>query len=99
MATRTRTPTPLRSGRGEWAFPNAIAESVRRTAALKGQHANRLEMRDVEWPLPLFLRVDSRERCVGASNLRRHEPTEVVQGERKFTDPFCRTCGRLVASG
>ena len=80
----------------EWEFPNAIAESVKVTAALKGQHANRIEIRDAGDNWPTLHVVSPRDRCSGASNLRVHEGTTVTQGERKFFDPFCRTCGYLV---
>ena len=83
----------------EWEFPNAIAESARRTAKLKGQHADRIEIREPGDKWPPFHRVSSRERCSGASNLRIHEGTFVTQGERRFFDPFCRTCGYLVDAG
>jgi hypothetical protein len=82
----------------EWVFPNAIAESVRRTATLKGEHANRIELRDPDDRWPPFRRVSADDSCEGASNLRRHETSVIRKGEREFTDPFCRTCGELVAS-
>jgi hypothetical protein len=82
---------------GEWVFPNPLAESIRKTAVLRGQHANRIEIRDFADRWPDFVRVSPMERCPAAAGLMAHEGSVVKQGERVFEDPFCRSCGRLVA--
>lgn len=82
----------------EWQFPNAIAESVARTAALRGQNPNRLEIRDFDDRWPPFERVSPTGRCGRASELAVHEGSWLDQRGRRFFDPFCRHCGALVDS-
>jgi len=81
-----------------WAFPNALASSVSRTAILRGQHANRLEIRDPDDNWPPLRRVIPTNRCNGGANLVNHRTSIVEQSGRSFEDPFCATCGGLVTS-
>jgi hypothetical protein len=77
----------------EWQFPNAIAMHVKRTAELKGQHANRLEIRDPDdkWPKPPP-RSTTRTVCFGSAVS--DSPTPFHQ--REDYGPFCRHCGNLI---
>ncbi|HSE46750.1 MAG TPA: hypothetical protein VLA89_15620 [Gemmatimonadales bacterium] len=71
---------------------NAFTESIRRTAELRGQHANRLEIRDPGDHWPPFVRVNPHEVCPQLAGILRHEPPE---GSRCRS--FCRACGWLIA--
>ena len=89
-----------------WEFPNAIAESVKRTATLRGQHAGRLEIRDSNDRWPEFALVSPRDLCQAAPLRVAHEGSVRYQEggkwngqDRHFFDPFCRSCGVLVAGG
>lgn len=73
-------------------FPNAIAESVRRSAQLRGQWPDRLEVRDPGDQYPQLLRVSPSELC-STLVIAKHEP-----GKSGPKDPFCRGCDRLVES-
>ena len=85
----------------EWVFPNALAESVKRTAERHGQHANRFASRDPDDKWPPLYRVPPQNLCPLAPTRWPHEAPRIFQSEfkRYFTDPFCRTCGGLVAGG
>lgn len=72
----------------EWRFPNAIAESVKRDAFFRGQHANRLEIRDWGDKWPEFVRAPRHQGCPVTGGVTRHEPLG--------RDPFCSRCGVLV---
>lgn len=72
----------------EWQFPNAIAESVRRSAELRGQHSNRLEIRDWADKWPDFVSRPAEGQC---------EQYAGVQGVHSAgRDSFCTRCGVLV---
>jgi hypothetical protein len=73
----------------EWTFPNAIAASVRRTAELRGQHADRIEIRDWDDNWPPAKSVARWERCSGTGGVFIHEP--VIDGS------FCKHCRALIA--
>jgi len=85
----------------EWVFPNALAESVRRTAALRGQHASRLALRDPDDQWPPLNRVPETRICPLAPLPYRHEAPRIFQEglNRYYTDPFCRSCGGVVSGG
>lgn len=74
----------------EWQFPNAIAEGVRRSAFLRGQVANRLEIRDPGDRWPDFVRRQPGDKC---------EQYGGLQGiHTSGRDSFCIRCGVLIAS-
>lgn len=85
----------------EWVFPNALAESVKRTADRRGQHANRFAVRDPDDKWPALYRVPPTKICPLASVPWRHEAPRIFQSEYKryFVDPFCRSCGGVVSGG
>lgn len=89
-----------------WEFPNPLAVAIRRTAQLRGQHANRIEIRDLDDRWPEFSIVSPRQLCEAAPLRIPHEGSVRYQEggkwngqDRHFFDPFCRTCGRLVEGG
>ncbi len=73
----------------EWTFPNAFAESIRRTAELRGQDANRLEIRDFEDKWPPAGSVSGSDTCPQASGVFVHDALE--------NRSFCKWCGSLIA--
>ena len=75
----------------EWQFPNAIAESVKRSAELRGQNAHRLEIRDWQDRWPSEVIVERWGTCPRTGGLFVHETPD--------GQSFCKHCGSLVAGG
>lgn len=69
-------------------FPNPFVEAIKRTAELRGQHANRLEIRDPgdRWPGSKIVR--SNQTCAVTYGVFLHE--------KAIGWSFCKHCGSLV---
>lgn len=74
--------------KGEWVFPNPFVESIRRTAELRGQHRNRLELRDAAWKLPSARIVRATGMCPVTYGVFLHE--------KALGWSYCKHCGSLI---
>lgn len=71
-----------------WDFPNGTAETAKLSARLRGQNANRLCIRDPEWPLPLLVTVTHGDPCERGGPFARHYTRQ--------RQALCVHCGEVV---
>ena len=73
----------------EWEFPdNAFTRAIRVTAELRGQHRDRIEIRDPDWKLPPGKIVRPLAPCAVTYGVFVHEANDGRS--------FCKHCGALV---